>query len=55
MNSVTGCIETGRQGRFESGAKRAHSKTLARFPARSGFRKVLECVRFAPLFEDSRT
>jgi hypothetical protein len=35
---------------FESGAKRAHSRTLARFIGRFKFRKVLECVRFAPLF-----
>jgi hypothetical protein len=34
----------------ESGAKRAHSRTLARFIGRFKFRKVLECVRFAPLF-----
>src|SRR5215204_1676106 len=34
---------------FESGAKRTHSKTLSRGKTRSQLRKVLGCVRFAPL------
>jgi hypothetical protein len=33
----------------KSGAKRAHSKTLARYRWMFENRQVLECVRFAPL------